>query len=198
MYIILSFLLSILTCCIGINEMKKYESVNENIRKLIYLYPILLGVVFYRVGSNTFSLFFGSITPLLISHFIIDLKEQELPNLSNLIILVFAILRIVADLIIGGSTLDFLDFLTTGFSLFAIYLTIAFLTGGALGGGDIKLVGALGLFFPPVLLFKLLIYPIFLGSLIAIVLLVSKKGNKDTKFAFGPAIILAFYLISVI
>lgn len=198
MCIISSALLSMINCYIGIKEMKKYESINNNLIKLIYLYPILLGIVFYRLGSNSFSLCFGAITPLLVSHFIIDLKEQELPDLSNLIIFIFAVLRIIIDVVSGGSNVEFLDYISTGFGLFAIYFIIAFITGGALGGGDIKLVGALGLFFKSKLFIKLLVCPIFLGSLIAMVLLITKKANKDTKFAFGPAIILGFYLISVI
>ena len=202
MYIILSLLLSILTCYVGIKEMKAYASISANLRKCIYLYPLLLIGIFYSAGNTYFSLFFGAITPILISHFIIDIKEQELPNLSNLIILILGLLRLFCNFAKAGFSTDLLPilggYLLTGALLFAIYLIIAVITGGAIGGGDIKLVGALGIFFPSEMFIKLLIYPIFLGAIFAIGLLISKKGDKNTKFAFGPAIILAFYLITII
>lgn len=202
MYIILSFLLSIITCYIGIKEMKAYESINDRLRKCIYLYPLLLLGVFFTVGNTFFSLFFGAITPILISHFIIDIKEQELPDLSNLIIFIFGLLRLFSNFAKAGFSVDLLPILggyvLTGILLFGIYLIIAVITGGAIGGGDIKLVGALGIFFPSEMFIKLLTYPIFLGAIFAVGLLISKKGDKDTKFAFGPAIVLAFYLIAII
>lgn len=202
MNIILSFLLSIITCCIGIKEMKKYESISDKLQKFIFLYPILLIAVFYFAGNKSFSLFFGAITPILISHFIIDIKEQELPDISNLVIAIFALLRLLYIFIKSGFDITILPVLTncilTGIILFVIYIVLTVVTGGALGGGDIKLIGAIGMFFPTSMLVKLLAYPVFLGALIAICLLISKKGDKDTKFAFGPAIILATYLIAII
>lgn len=201
MYIISSFLLSIINYYVGKKEMDNYKNINENLKKYIYIYPILIMIIFLIKGNTYFSIFFGAITPLLISHIIIDLKEQELPNLTNLVIFIFGLLRLILNFINNGFNLDIIPFLSsylvTGAILFVFYLIIALITGGALGGGDIKLIGALGIFFPNNLLIKLLIYPIILGALIATALLISKKGNKDSKFAFGPAIIMSVCFIAI-
>lgn len=113
-----------------------------------------------------------------------DLLKMELPDGGNLIVLCLGVIHLFI------SEQPFLNLLT-GAILFAIFFSIA-LTGG-LGGGDIKYVGAFGLFMEPnqILLF---LWIAFLTALIfGLILIFFLQKGKDKKepFPFGPFLILA-------
>tara|TARA_Y100000385_G_C12606192_1_gene430945 strand:- start:190 stop:516 length:327 start_codon:yes stop_codon:yes gene_type:complete len=59
-----------------------------------------------------------------------------------------------------------------------------------LGGGDIKLFGILGLLLGPVGIMHNIFMSCFVGAIIGILLIATKRMNKDTALAFGPYIIV--------
>ncbi|MCK5763343.1 MAG: prepilin peptidase, partial [Clostridiales bacterium] len=66
---------------------------------------------------------------------------------------------------------------------------------GAMGGGDIKLMAVLGLWFGAVDIWIVTVMSFVLGAVLSIGLLVLKiKGRKDA-IPFGPFIILAALLV---
>lgn len=194
---VFSFLLSLISLKIGLYELNKYKTINNKIKKNIYIYPLLLIFLFNNNNDYLFNIFFGAITPLLIVHFIIDIKEQELSDFINITIALFAILKILFDLMQNGFSMAIISYILNAISLFVIYLLIAILSKGALGGGDIKLIGALGLFFSVNNFIKLLQLPFLIGGVVALFLLMIKKANNKTTFPFAPAIILSSFLIAI-
>lgn len=66
------------------------------------------------------------------------------------------------------------------------FLLLAFISKGALGGGDIKLIAALGLWLGWKSLLSVIIYGAIAGGVAALVLLLSKKIQRKQFLAYGP------------
>lgn len=198
---ILLFVLSYFTYQVGKKELHAYEKIPTNHQMYLYGFPLFIIIILYTKGLTIFSFFFCLIIPIMISQVIIDLNVQELSDRSSLVILLLGIIRLVLlfiqEGVNKGSFKEVGSYVISGILLFSIYLIIAIVSNGSLGGGDIKLIGAIGIFFSAKYFTTLLIVPIFLGALIALFLLISKKAKKDTSFPFGPAILLSVYLIAL-
>ncbi|MBB1032994.1 DUF4175 domain-containing protein, partial [Dietzia sp. CQ4] len=77
-------------------------------------------------------------------------------------------------------------------ALLAFYFTLAFINPSGLGLGDVKLAGVLGLFlgwlgWQYVLIGTLAAFA--LNAVVALVLLLSRRADRHTGIAFGPAMI---------
>ena len=66
------------------------------------------------------------------------------------------------------------------------FLFLAFISGGALGGGDIKLIAALGLWLGWKSLLSVILYGAIAGGIAALVLLLMKKIKRKQFLAYGP------------
>ena len=60
------------------------------------------------------------------------------------------------------------------------------LTKGAIGGGDIKLIAALGLWLGVRPLITVIAYGFIAGGIAALFLLVTKQKQRNSYFAYGP------------
>ncbi len=67
-----------------------------------------------------------------------------------------------------------------------LFLLLAIVTKGAIGGGDIKLIAALGLWLGPRSLLTVIAYGFIAGGVAAIFLLISKQKKRNDYFAYGP------------
>lgn len=67
-----------------------------------------------------------------------------------------------------------------------LFLFLAFISRGAMGGGDIKLIAALGLWLGIKALITVMIYGAIAGGLAALLLLLSKKIRRKQYLAYGP------------
>lgn len=201
--VLISFVLSIIVYFICLKELNRktengamYPDIKEGDKKLILLYLIIFVLLFCTQGtSSIFALSFGAITPILITQIIIDIREKELSDLLTLVIAVASMIPIIRFIIIKGYNPIILTYFENGIILFAVYLLIAIISRGSLGGGDIKMIGALGLFFPTDYTCSLLIIPFLIGSIYAVIMLISKKKEYKENFAFGPSIILGVLAI---
>ena len=63
-----------------------------------------------------------------------------------------------------------------------------------MGFGDVKLMGALGLFFGWIPIIALSLIAFLLGAIISIILIISKKRKIDDYIPFGPFIVIASYI----
>lgn len=78
-----------------------------------------------------------------------------------------------------------------------IFLLLAVISKGSLGGGDVKLIAALGLWFGFDLL-SVVIYATIAGGLAAIILILTKQKDRKSYFAYGPYFALtAIYFLLV-
>lgn len=133
-------------------------------------------------------LFFFSIFSAFLVHFIVDIKHQILPDsiniyLAALFFLVGFITTPWSHWLIGGA-------LGLGFPLLVSWAFYLLRGQVGLGGGDIKLYGALGLYLGPIGVMQNIFLSCFLGAFVGIALIASKVIKRDNPIPFGPFIII--------
>ena len=67
-----------------------------------------------------------------------------------------------------------------------LFFLLTLLTKGAIGGGDIKLIAALGLWLGTKALIAVILYGAIAGGMGAIILLTTKKVTRKQYLAYGP------------
>lgn len=67
-----------------------------------------------------------------------------------------------------------------------LFFVLTLLTKGAIGGGDIKLIAALGLWLGVRPLLSVIAYGFMAGGLAALFLLITKEKSRHSYFAYGP------------
>ena len=159
---------------------------------LIYVYGIHDTII-----ANLDLIKFMILTPMLLSAFIIDYKLQIIPNRLNLTIfetgLVFCFLYGLSNVAISINM--FLGMLAGA----GIFLAITLLGGifygkEAMGFGDGKLMGALGLFFGLSNIIIITILSFLIGAILSIILLITKIKKTSEYIPFGPFIVIATFI----
>lgn len=118
----------------------------------------------------------------------IDMKKQEIPNSVLLYFLALGLLRL------GLDWPNHLSYLSAFLLMGGLLLLIAIISGGNLGGGDIKLMALAGLCLGLRDVFIALALASILASIIGLVLLLTKKIRRDTPIPFGPFLGAGIYL----
>ena len=157
----------------------------------------------YRFGlketliANLDLIKFMVLTPMLLSVFVIDYKLQIIPNRLNLTIfevgIVFAFLYGLSDVAI---TLKMIIGMLIGGGIFLLITLIGGAIYGkeAMGFGDVKLMGALGLFFGQYDIIAITLVSFLIGAILSIILLVSKIKKSNEYIPFGPFIVIATFV----
>lgn len=137
------------------------------------------------------------LTPMLLSVVVIDYKLQIIPNRLNLTMfeigLVFAFLYEFSNVAISINML--LGMLAGG----GIFLVITLLGGlvygkEAMGLGDVKLMGALGLYFGLTNIIIISLVSFLICAIISIFLLATRIKKKDEYIPFGPFIAVGAFI----
>ena len=144
------------------------------------------------------------LTPMLVSAFCIDYKLQIIPNRLTLTMfetgIVFSFLR-------GLNNLNVAVEMWLGMILGAgIFIILTFLGNivfkkETMGFGDVKLMGALGLFFGWRNIIAITILSFFIAAIFSLVLIIKNKMKKQdiSEFIpFGPFIVLATFMLMFI
>lgn len=155
---------------------------------------IIFLLLFYKYDLTTIYFFYTVLVCILICISFIDYDHQIIPDglvffgvvlslLYKLIAYFFlaqpiALVNSLFGLVLGG-----------GF-----FLLIAVISNGGMGGGDIKLMAMLGLWFGwrNIILISLLSF--IIGSILSIILLMTKIKSRKDAIPFGPFIALAALL----
>ncbi len=170
---------------------------------LMFLISAIYVTLIYRFGiketliANLDLIKFLILTPMLLSAFVIDYKLQIIPNRLNLTIfeigIIFAFLYGLSDVAI---TIKMLIGMLIGGGIFLFITLIGGLIYGkeAMGFGDVKLMGALGLFFGQYNIIAVTLVSFLIGAILSIILLVSKIKKSDEYIPFGPFIVIASFI----
>ena len=167
-----------------------------------YILMIIIAVAYvallYFKGITIDTIKYIILIPMLISAFVIDLKLQIIPNRLTLTIfevgLVFTFLTTLLN-INGGIDL-FIDSVLGMLVGGGIFLIIT-LIGGAIAGkeamgfGDVKLMGALGLFFGWRNMILISVMSFLFAAIVSIIILISRKKKFSEYIPFGPFIVVA-------
>ena len=159
---------------------------------LIYVYGIKSTFI-----ANLDLIKFMILTPMLISAFVIDYKLQIIPNRLNLTMfeigLIIAFLYGLSDVAI---TINMGLGMIVGCGIFLLITLIGGAIYGkeAMGFGDVKLMGALGLYFGLSNIIIITLLSFLIGAILSIILLVTKIKKMDEYIPFGPFIVLGAFI----
>lgn len=158
---------------------------------------ILYLLNFYLFGVTIDFVFYSFLISILIVISIIDYYEQIIPDGLVLIILISAIIYKITIYFVYKTPIALMDSTLGFFSGGLLFLLIAIISNGAMGGGDIKLIAVLGFILGLKKTLLNILLSFLIGAVISIFLLLSgKKGRKDA-IPFGPFINISF-LITII
>ena len=169
--------------------------------KFMYINAIIYVALLFMFGWRLDLLKYLLITPLLLSAFAIDYKEQIIPNRLTLTLfeigLIFAFIEGTMSF---SMMLDKLLGLAIGGGIFLIITLIGGLIAGkeAMGFGDVKLMGALGIIFGAYNIVVISILSFLLAAVISIILIVSKKKKSSEYIPFGPFIVIATLMVILV
>ena len=170
---------------------------------LMITIPIIYIFLLYRFGiketliANLDLIKFIILTPMLLCAAIIDFKLTIIPNRLTLTIfevgLIFTFLYGLSNVAISINML--LGMLVGG----GIFLLITLLGGlaygkEAMGLGDVKLMGALGLYFGLSSIIAISLVSFLIGAILSIVLIITKIKKATEYIPFGPFIVIASFI----
>ena len=156
---------------------------NNRVEKFNKVLPLITGIIFLlsflKFNLNVFFIKAIVLGSILIVVSFIDLKHRVIPNKLVILTLIFGIIfSFISDISFSNSIL--------GMILGGGLLFLLGLIPSAMGGGDIKLMFALGSYLGYIRTLWALILAFSLASVISILLLLFKlKGRKD-QIPFGP------------
>ncbi len=140
---------------------------------------------------------FMILIPMLLSAFVIDYKLQIIPNRLNLTMfeigIIIAFIYGLSDIAI---TINMIFGMLAGGGIFLLITLI----GGivyrkeAMGFGDVKLMGALGLYFGLSNIITITLVSFLIGAILSILLLVTKIKKMNEYIPFGPFIVLGTFI----
>lgn len=172
--------------------------------KANYILPITIAVLyivlvyFFGIHKNFYEnlnlIKFALLLPMLISALVIDYKHQIIPNRLNLTMFeVGLILTFIYGIVNINIAKDMLFGMLAGGGIFLAITLLGGLIAGkeAMGFGDVKLMGALGLYFGLSGIIVISLIAFLLGAIISIILLATKIKKTDEYIPFGPFIVIA-------
>lgn len=170
---------------------------------LMLITAIIYVALVYKFGINNSLITnldlikYAILTPMLLSAFVIDYKMQIIPNRLNLTMfeigIIIAFIYGLSNVVITYNML--LGMLAGGGIFLAITLIGGLFYGKeAMGFGDVKLMGALGLYFGLSNIIIITLISFLIGAVLSIFLLISKIKKTDEYIPFGPFIVIASFI----
>jgi len=151
----------------------------ELLNGLLYLF------VFMKFGYSWISVMHCLTLSTLIVVFVVDMRHKIIPDSLVIFGLLYTI--IISIMFIDINYLNKLYGFLFGFGLFLILALVT----NAMGGGDIKLMGFLGLNFGLTGIIFITVVSFVIGAVLSVGLLVTKKATRKDYIPFGPFIVLA-------
>lgn len=107
-------------------------------------------------------------------------------------------LALLGGFYVWQMALDFQEHVTAALIGGGIFLLLAILSKGSLGGGDVKLIAALGLWLGFEKLLSVVLIGSIVGGLSAVLMIMTKQKDRSSYFAYGPYFALsAIYFLLV-
>lgn len=181
---------------------KEFFEENKKGLKCNYIFMIFTGTMYaallYRFGINKDGILqnlelikFLILFPMLILAFSIDVKHRIIPNRLTLTILEIGLLiTFIYGITNVNMAKDYILGMIAGAAIFAFITVLGGLIFGkeAMGMGDIKFTGSMGLFFGTYTIAEISLLAFFIAALTSILVLLFRLiiRNKDEYIPFGP------------
>lgn len=168
--------------------------------KVINRYPLVEVVtaagycgIYYLLAFNLSSFFYSFLFSSLVIITLTDLKHYLIPNS---VVLTMFILALVFHLTTHPFNIynAWLSFLCAGL----FFLSLQILSKGGLGGGDIKLIAVLGLWFGFPNIALIIFLSALFASLVGISLILVKLQDKNQPLAYGPFLVMATLIVFLV
>ena len=177
-------------------NLKEYKLTFKPNYILVLITSISYIALMYRFGSTEIIklAMYLFLVPMLLSAFVVDYKIQIIPNRLNLTMfeigLVFVFIYGMTNLSIS---IDMLGGMLIGGGIFLLITLIGGMIAGkeAMGFGDVKLMGALGLYFGFASTIAISVMSFLIGAVVSILLMIIRKNKMDSYIPFGPFIVCA-------
>jgi len=154
-------------------------------------------ILFIHFGITATFFLYAFLSLLLIVCMFADIKGCIIPNEVNFLGFIVGIILTFAKMSIDVKAgIDSIAGMLVGFLIFLAIagLSLLLYKREGMGGGDIKLMGVLGLYLGFFNNIQVCIFSFFLAAFISIFLLATKIKKSDDYIPFGPFIVLAAYL----
>ena len=167
-----------------------------------YLLMVIVVVAYiallYFNGLTIDTIKFMLLIPMLIIAFLVDYRLQIIPNRLTLTIfevgLIFTFAETLLNINVGINIFvnNLLGMLVGG-GIFLLITLIGGIIAGkeAMGFGDVKLMGALGLFFGWLNMILISVMAFLFAAIVSIIILISRKKKMNEYIPFGPFIVVA-------
>ncbi len=163
-----------------------------------YIYMVAMALLYvgvlYLYGFQIKTLAYLALIPMLISALAIDYRLKIIPNRLNLTIFEVGLVYTFVEGIVNiNIAIDMLLGMVAGAGIFLFITLVGGLIAGkeAMGFGDVKLMGALGLFFGWRTIIIISLIAFLLGAIIGVALIICKRKTGDEYIPFGPFIVIA-------
>ncbi len=182
---------------------RKKQELHPNYMLMISNAILYIALVYFCGIGKTFYenlplIKFGLLIPMLLSAFVIDYKLQIIPNRLNLTMFeVGLLITFIYGIANINIAVDMLLGMFAGAGIFFLITLIGGLIAGkeAMGFGDVKLMGALGLYFGLGNIIMISLIAFLVGAIISIILLATKKRTTSDYIPFGPFIVIASFIV---
>jgi len=169
----------------------------------IFIYIVLLYILGIQKTflGNLQLIKYLILTPMLLSAFVIDYKFQIIPNRLNMTMFEIGIvLMFLGGIFNANIAVDMFLGMLAGAGIFLIITLLGGLIAGkeAMGFGDVKLMGALGIYFGLANILTITLMSFLIGAVLSIILLVTKIKKTDEYIPFGPFIVIATFISMVV
>ncbi len=167
-----------------------------------YLLMVIVVIAYiallYFNGLTIDTIKFMLLIPMLIIAFLVDYRLQIIPNRLTLTIfevgLIFTFAETLLNINVGINIFvnNLLGMLVGG-GIFLLITLIGGIIAGkeAMGFGDVKLMGALGLFFGWLNMILISVMAFLFAAIVSIIILISRKKKMNEYIPFGPFIVVA-------
>lgn len=170
-----------------------------------YIFMTIMAIAYvallYRFKFSLNMLKYAFLIPMLLSAFCIDLKLQIIPNRLTLTIfefgLIFTFLGVILNVNAGINLfINNILGMVVGAGLFLFITLIGGLIAGkeAMGFGDVKLMGALGLFFGWVNIILISVMAFLFAAIVSIGILILRRKKINEYIPFGPFIVVGSFI----
>ena len=127
---------------------------------------------------------------LLLVVTVTDWEQRLILDDTTLLLVLLGLAQSISVSYASAAYAPLLENLSAAFVGGLVFFLLALLTRGGVGGGDIKLVAALGLWLGPDRLLAAVCSGLLLGGLAALFLLLTGKKKRKDAFAYGPCFTL--------
>ena len=177
---------------------KKSNYILMIIMAVLYIILVYFFGIHQSLYENLNLIKFVFLIPMLISALIIDYKLQIIPNRLNLTMFEIGLfITFLYGITNVNIAINMLLGMIAGGGIFLIITLLGGLIAGkeAMGFGDVKLMGALGLYFGLSGIIAISLIAFLLGAIISIILLAAKIKNSSEYIPFGPFIVIAALIV---